>query len=188
MVSPGAYRASLFRRPYKYWCNHGVSKTMYSIYTSWKDINIWLAIAMYYNHIETGDRLGSSWFSISRDRLENILSLCHTYCYPRSPWAREDLAVVYCQTSFPKITRFRDFFNWSFVYSGCNLKKAPTSLHWELGENEPMRLVVRQNAQVPGQICREPTRQPSEPWNLYCERCIIHENFTQCLAAGSSGS
>ena len=93
-------------------------------------------------NIKTGNRVGSSWFSISRDRLENILSLGHTYCYPWSLWARADLAVVYCQTSFPKITRFRDFFNWSFVYPGCNLKKAPTSLHWELGENEPMRLVV----------------------------------------------
>ena len=35
--------------------------------------------------IETGDRLGSSWFSISRDNLENTVSLGHTYCYPRSP-------------------------------------------------------------------------------------------------------
>ena len=36
--------------------------------------------------IETGDRLGSSWFSISHDRLENTVSLGHTYYYPRSPW------------------------------------------------------------------------------------------------------
>ena len=36
--------------------------------------------------IETGDRLGSSWFSISCDRLENSVSLGHTYCYPQSPW------------------------------------------------------------------------------------------------------
>ena len=36
--------------------------------------------------IETGDRLGSSWFSTgSRDRLENTVSLDHTYFYPRSP-------------------------------------------------------------------------------------------------------
>ena len=60
---------------------------------------------------------------------------------PRT-WAQADLAVVYCQTSFTRIKRFCDFFNWSFVYSDCNLKKAPTSLHWELSENEPMRLVV----------------------------------------------
>jgi hypothetical protein len=43
---------------------------------------------------------------------------------------------------FPNFTRFHDFFNWSFVYYRCNLKRAPTSLHWELVENEPMRLVV----------------------------------------------
>ena len=35
--------------------------------------------------IETRDRLGSSWFSISRDRLENTVSLGHIYSYPRSP-------------------------------------------------------------------------------------------------------
>ena len=35
--------------------------------------------------IETGDRLGSSWFSISRDRFEYTVSLGHTYSYPRSP-------------------------------------------------------------------------------------------------------
>ena len=29
--------------------------------------------------IETGDRLGSSWFSISRDRFDNTVSLGHTY-------------------------------------------------------------------------------------------------------------
>ena len=38
-----------------------------------------------YFSIETGDRLGSSWFSISRDRIENTVSLGHTYLYPRSP-------------------------------------------------------------------------------------------------------
>ena len=35
--------------------------------------------------IETGDRLGNSWFSISRDRFEYTVSLGHTYSYPRSP-------------------------------------------------------------------------------------------------------
>ena len=35
--------------------------------------------------IETGDRLGSLWFSMSRDRFENTVSLGHIYPYPRSP-------------------------------------------------------------------------------------------------------
>ena len=35
--------------------------------------------------IETGDRLDSSWFSISRDRFEYTVSLGHTYSYPRYP-------------------------------------------------------------------------------------------------------
>ena len=38
------------------------------------------------NYIATEDRLGSSWFSISRARLENIVSLGHTYLYPQSPY------------------------------------------------------------------------------------------------------
>ena len=54
----------------------------------------YLAICIYYiapplSTIETGDRLGSLWFSISRDRLENTVSLGHTYCYPRSPLAND---------------------------------------------------------------------------------------------------
>ena len=38
--------------------------------------------------IETEDRFGSSWFSISRDELENTASLVlgHTNCYPRFPY------------------------------------------------------------------------------------------------------
>ena len=41
--------------------------------------------------IETGDRFGSSWFSISRDELENTesLALGHTYCYPRFPYRKQ---------------------------------------------------------------------------------------------------
>ena len=35
--------------------------------------------------METGDRLGSSWFRISSDRFENTVSLGHIYPYPRSP-------------------------------------------------------------------------------------------------------
>jgi hypothetical protein len=44
--------------------------------------------------IETGDRLGSSWFSISRDSLENTVSLGHTYCYPRSPCSIYSLCLL----------------------------------------------------------------------------------------------
>ena len=35
--------------------------------------------------IDTGDRLGSSWFRISRDKFENTASLGHIYPYSRSP-------------------------------------------------------------------------------------------------------
>ena len=43
-------------------------------------------IEIFRHFIETGDRLGSSWFSISRDMPENTVSLGHTYLYPRSPF------------------------------------------------------------------------------------------------------
>jgi hypothetical protein len=46
-----------------------------------KSSNLW-------NWIETGDRVGSLWISISRDWLENTQSLGHTYLYPRSPWSK----------------------------------------------------------------------------------------------------
>ena len=36
--------------------------------------------------IETGDRLGSLWIRISRDRFESTVSLGHIYPYPRSPY------------------------------------------------------------------------------------------------------
>ena len=35
--------------------------------------------------IETGDRLGSSWFSFLRDKFKYTVSPGHTLCYPRSP-------------------------------------------------------------------------------------------------------
>ena len=41
--------------------------------------------------IETEDRLGSSWFSISCDSFEYTVSLGHTYSYPRSPFNRPKL-------------------------------------------------------------------------------------------------
>ena len=31
-------------------------------------------------------------------------------------WVQADLVDVYCQLSFPIITRLRDFLNWSIVY------------------------------------------------------------------------
>ena len=40
---------------------------------------------MNFTSIEIGDRLGSLWFSISRDRFEYTVSLGYTYSYPRSP-------------------------------------------------------------------------------------------------------
>ena len=36
--------------------------------------------------METGDRVGSTWIRISRDRLGHTQSLGHTYLYPRSPY------------------------------------------------------------------------------------------------------
>ena len=53
-----------------------------------KCLNFWLRYYGKYKIpwlIETGDRLGSSWFSISRDRFENTVSLGHIYPYPHSP-------------------------------------------------------------------------------------------------------
>ena len=35
--------------------------------------------------MESGDNLGSSWYKLSRDRLENLQSLGNTNLYPRSP-------------------------------------------------------------------------------------------------------
>ena len=49
--------------------------------------NFWrLATTISYsqNTVETGDRLGSSWFSISRDRLENTVSGSHLLLSPVS--------------------------------------------------------------------------------------------------------
>ena len=44
-----------------------------------KSSNLW-------NWIETGDRVGSLWISISRDSFENAQSLGHTNSYPQSPF------------------------------------------------------------------------------------------------------
>ena len=45
--------------------------------------------------METGDRVGSSWVSISRDRLENTQSLGRTYIYPSPVSIAEIILWVY---------------------------------------------------------------------------------------------
>ena len=42
--------------------------------------------------IETGDRLGSPWFSISHEKFEYTASVGHTECHPLSPW-RQGMAL-----------------------------------------------------------------------------------------------
>ena len=51
--------------------------------------------------METGDRLGSSWFRISRDMFGNTVSLGHIYPYPRSPYgAFTWIQLIFCQKTF----------------------------------------------------------------------------------------
>ena len=48
----------------------------------------WKSLVFWRNNcwMETGDRVGSWWISISHDRLENTQSLGHLYSYPRSAY------------------------------------------------------------------------------------------------------